>query len=121
MVGACQYHDQHFHGGARCHDRQYGAAEDHDLIRHFNGSAQWILTAYMLAFAIMLPSSGWFADRFGYKRAYAVGLSFFTLFSLLCGISWNEKSLIVMRIGQGLGGGFLQPIGMAIIMREFPA
>ncbi|MGA3050848.1 MAG: DHA2 family efflux MFS transporter permease subunit [Chitinispirillaceae bacterium] len=82
--------------------------------------AQWILTAYMLAFAVMLPCSGWFADRFGYKRAYAAGLVVFTLFSLLCGLSWNEKSLIVMRIGQGFGGGFLQPIGMAIIMREFP-
>ena len=35
--------------------------------------AQWILTAYMLAFAVMLPTSGWVADRFGYKRTYAVG------------------------------------------------
>jgi DHA2 family multidrug resistance protein len=82
--------------------------------------AQWILTAYMLAFAVMLPTSGWIADRFGYKRTYAMGLAAFTLFSFLCGISWNEKSLIAMRIGQGMGGGFLQPIGMAIIMREFP-
>jgi DHA2 family multidrug resistance protein len=82
--------------------------------------AQWILTAYMLAFAVMLSCSGWFADRFGYKRAYAAGLVVFTLFSLLCGLSWNEKSLIALRVGQGLGGGFLQPIGMAIIMREFP-
>ena len=82
--------------------------------------AQWILTAYMLAFAVMLPTSGWLADRFGYKRTYAAGLAIFTLFSFLCGISWNEKSLIIMRIGQGLGGGLLQPIGMAIIMREFP-
>ncbi len=83
--------------------------------------AQWILTAYMLAFAVMLPCSGWFADRFGYKRAYAGWLVVFSFFSLMCGISWNENSLIIMRIGQGLGGGFLQPIGMAIIMREFPA
>lgn len=82
--------------------------------------AQWILTAYMLAFAVMLPTSGWIADRFGYKRTYAAGLIMFTLFSFLCGISWNENSLIVMRIGQGMGGGLLQPIGMAIIMREFP-
>jgi DHA2 family multidrug resistance protein len=82
--------------------------------------AQWILTTYMLAFAIMVSISGWFADRFGYKRSYAAGLVVFTLFSLFCGLSWNENSLIVMRIGQGLGGGFLQPIGMAIIMREFP-
>ena len=82
--------------------------------------AQWILTGYMLAFAVMLPCSGWIADRFGYKRTYAVGLAVFTLFSFLCGISWNENSLIVMRIGQGMGGGLLQPLGMAIIMREFP-
>jgi MFS transporter, DHA2 family, multidrug resistance protein len=82
--------------------------------------AQWILTAYMLAFGVMLPTSGWLADRFGYKRMYTAGLVMFTVFSFLCGVSWNEKSLIIMRIGQGLGGGFLQPIGMAIIMREFP-
>lgn len=82
--------------------------------------AQWILTGYMLAFAIMLPSSGWMADRFGYKRTYLFGIVIFTLFSFLCGISWNEMSLICMRIGQGIGGGILQPLGMAIIMREFP-
>jgi MFS transporter, DHA2 family, multidrug resistance protein len=82
--------------------------------------AQWVLTAYMLAFAVMLPTSGWMADRFGYKSTFVAGLAVFTLFSFLCGISWNEKSLIVMRIGQGLGGGMLQPIGMAIILREFP-
>ena len=82
--------------------------------------AQWILTAYMLAFAVVLPTSGWLADRFGYKRIYAVGLTVFTFFSLMCGLSWNEKSLIIMRIGQGIGGGLLQPIGMAIIFREFP-
>jgi DHA2 family multidrug resistance protein len=82
--------------------------------------AQWILTAYMLAFGIMLPCSGWIADRFGYKRTYSAGIILFTLFSFLCGIAWNEQSLICMRIGQGLGGGLLQPIGMAIIMREFP-
>ena len=82
--------------------------------------AQWILTGYMLSFAIMLPTSGWFADRFGYKRLYTLGLVMFSVFSFLCGISWNETSLIIMRIGQGMGGGLMQPIGMAIIMREFP-
>ena len=82
--------------------------------------AQWILTAYMLAFAVMLPTSGWIADRFGYKRTYAAGLVVFTMFSFLCGISGSETSLICMRIGQGMGGGLLQPVGMAIIMREFP-
>lgn len=82
--------------------------------------AQWIVTAYMLAFAVMLPSSGWLADRFGYKRTYAAGLAVFTAFSLLCAVSPNHHALIVMRIFQGLGGGLMQPLGMAIVLREFP-
>jgi DHA2 family multidrug resistance protein len=82
--------------------------------------SQWILTSYMLAFAIMLPTSGWIADRIGYKRTYTLGLVLFTSFSFLCGISWSIESLVCMRIGQAIGGGILQPVGMAIIMREFP-
>lgn len=82
-------------------------------------TAQWFLTSYMLAFAILLPTSGWLADKFGYKKTYAAGLALFTFFSFGCGISWNANSLIFMRVGQGIGGGLLQPLGMAIIMREF--
>ena len=81
--------------------------------------AQWIITVFMLAFAIMLPTSGWLADHFGYKRTYAAGLAVFTLFSFLCAIARDEKSLILMRIGQGLGGAVVEPLGMAIFMREF--
>jgi MFS transporter, DHA2 family, multidrug resistance protein len=82
---------------------------------------QWIVTAYMLAMAVMLPTSGWLADRFGYKRMYFLGLLSFTLGSLLCSMSPNEDMLIISRILQGLGAGTLQPLGMAIITREFPA
>ncbi len=82
---------------------------------------EWVLTAYMLALAVMLPTSGWLADRFGYKRVYFLGLFLFTLGSFLCGISPNEDILILSRIIQGLGAGCLMPVGMAIITREFPA
>lgn len=82
---------------------------------------QWIVTAYMLAMAVMLPTSGWLADRFGYKRMYFLGLLLFTFGSFLCGVSPNENMLIVSRVIQGLGAGTLQPLGMAIISREFPA
>ena len=68
-------------------------------------NAEWVLTAYLLVFGVMLPASGWVADHFGYKRTYALGLVIFTSFSFLCGMSWNEKSLICMRIGQAIGGG----------------
>ena len=81
---------------------------------------QWVITAYMLAMAAMLPTSGWLADKFGYKKMYFFGLLLFTFGSLLCGLSNNETMLILSRIIQGLGAGTIQPLGMAIITREFP-
>ena len=81
---------------------------------------EWVMTAYMLAFAIVLPASGWVADRFGYKKTYIFGMALFTLGSLLASLSWNESLLIAFRVVQGMGGGFLMPVGMAIITRTFP-
>jgi MFS transporter, DHA2 family, multidrug resistance protein len=81
---------------------------------------EWVLTGYMLSMAVMLPTSGWLADRFGYKRVYFLGLMLFTFGSFLCGISSTENMLIASRVVQGLGAGSLMPVGMAIITREFP-
>ncbi len=81
---------------------------------------EWVITAYMLAMAVMLPTSGWLADRFGYKKMYFIGLFLFTTGSMLCGMSSNENILITSRVIQGLGAGSIQPLGMAIITREFP-
>jgi MFS transporter, DHA2 family, multidrug resistance protein len=81
---------------------------------------EWVLTAYMLAMAVMLPTSAWLADRFGYKRIYFLGLMLFTAGSFLCGLAHDENMLIIARIIQGLGAGAVQPIGMAIVTREFP-
>ncbi|MCL1938447.1 MAG: DHA2 family efflux MFS transporter permease subunit [Candidatus Azobacteroides sp.] len=83
-------------------------------------SIQWVITAYMLAMAAMLPTSGWLADKFGYKKVYFWGLFLFTVGSLCCAMSHNELSLICSRILQGLGAGIVQTLGMAIIVREFP-
>ncbi len=81
---------------------------------------KWVATAYLLVFAVVLPTSGWIADHFGYKRTYTLGLSLFTLGSLLCSLSWNENALVFFRIVQGAGAGFIMPVGMAIVTREFP-
>ena len=81
---------------------------------------KWVATAYLLAFAVAIPASGWLADHIGYKRMYAMGLGLFTLGSFLCSISWNELALILFRVVQGVGGGLLMPVGMAIVTREFP-
>ena len=81
---------------------------------------QWVSTAYMLAMAVALPTSGWLADKFGYKRLYFLGLLLFTLGSMMCGRSSDENMLIFSRVIQGFGAGTIQPLGMAIITREFP-
>ncbi len=83
-------------------------------------TVKWVATAYLLVFAVMLPTSGWIADHFGYKKTYATALSLFTLGSLLCSLSWNETALIFFRVIQGAGAGLMMPVGMAIVMREFP-
>ncbi len=81
---------------------------------------EWVLTAYMLALAVMLPAAAWLADHFGYKRMYFMGMLVFTLGSFMCGMSNNENILIFSRVIQGLGAGIIQPLGMAIVVREFP-
>jgi DHA2 family multidrug resistance protein len=81
---------------------------------------EWVMTAYLLVFAVMLPTSGWVADHFGYKKTYILALGLFTAGSFLCSMSWNESALIFFRVVQGAGAGFLMPVGMAIVTREFP-
>jgi len=81
---------------------------------------EWVLTAYLLIFSVMLPSSGWLADHIGYKSIFMAGLALFTLGSFLCSLAWDFNILIAFRVVQGAGAGILMPVGMAIIMREFP-
>jgi DHA2 family multidrug resistance protein len=83
-------------------------------------TVEWILTAYLLIFGVMLPSSGWFADHMGYKKIFIFALFLFTLGSFLSSLAWSFNILIAFRVIQGAGAGFLMPVGMAIIMREFP-
>jgi DHA2 family multidrug resistance protein len=81
---------------------------------------EWILTAYLLIFGVTLPSSGWFADHIGYKKIFVFALFLFTLGSFLSSLAWSLNVLIAFRVIQGAGAGLLMPVGMAIIMREFP-
>ena len=81
---------------------------------------EWVITAYLLIFGVMLPSSGWLADHLGYKLIFLLGLFLFTLGSFLCSLSWNLHALIAFRVVQGAGAGVLMPVGMAIVTREFP-
>jgi DHA2 family multidrug resistance protein len=82
--------------------------------------ATWVLTAYLVANAIVLPLSGWFSTLFGRKRFYMACVGIFTISSLLCGVAPTLGSLIFFRVLQGLGGGALQPISQAILVESFP-
>lgn len=81
---------------------------------------EWVLTAYLLIFGVMLPTSGWLADHIGYKLIFTLGLLLFTVSSFLCSLAWDFNILILFRVLQGAGSGILMPVGMAIITREFP-
>ena len=82
-------------------------------------TAEWVITAYMITMTVMLPSAGWFADRFGNKRIYILGLALFTLGSWLCGKAPGDLFLIGARALQGVGSGIIQSLGLAIVTREF--
>ncbi len=82
------------------------------LAIHFDSSLttiQWVVTAYTLALAVVIPVSGWAADRFGTKRLYLVSLVLFTVGSGLAGMAWNVGSLIGFRVLPGIGGGMIMP------------
>ena len=81
---------------------------------------EWIITAYMIAMAIMMPSVGWLSTRIGNKTLFISSLIIFTATSCLSGAAWNVDALIIFRIFQGVGAGVLMPIAMVIIFEAFP-
>lgn len=82
---------------------------------------EWVVTAYLLAVGIAQPPTGWLADRFGRKRVFIASLFLFGLGSLFAAMSPNLELLVASRVVQGLGGGALAPVGMAMIYELFPA
>jgi EmrB/QacA subfamily drug resistance transporter len=93
------------------------------LAREFDVSTtgiQWVVTGYLLSLAVFIPISGWAGDRFGTKRTFLFALSLFITGSALCGMAWNLESLVAFRVLQGVGGGMLMPVGMAMLFRTFP-
>src|SRR5262249_19029608 len=79
-----------------------------------------VISAYLLAQAAVIPLAGWLSDRFGARRVYLISLGLFTLGSVLCGLAVSSEMLIATRVLQGLGGGMLMPIGMAVLFRLTP-
>src|SRR5438552_10536021 len=79
------------------------------------GTIQWVVTGYMLAFASVIPLTGWASERFGAKRVWIASLLLFLVGSALAGAAWSLPSLIVFRVVQGLGAGMILPVGQTIL------
>ncbi|MEG0656388.1 MAG: DHA2 family efflux MFS transporter permease subunit [Mucinivorans sp.] len=93
-----------------------------DIMRSLGASldlTQWVITAYLIAMCVMLPTAGWVAQKWGYKKIYLGGLVVFTIGSLLCTLSTSIEWLIGARVIEGFGSGTVQSLGMAIIIRHF--
>ena len=79
-----------------------------------------VSVSYLVALAVVIPASGWLGDRFGYRRVLLTAIVIFTVASALCGIAGSLGQLVIFRILQGIGGGMLTPVGMALLFRTFP-
>src|SRR6187399_338879 len=80
----------------------------------------WVSTGYMMANIVIIPMTGWFQKRFGYKRYFAASVLVFTLASALCSLAWNLPSLVLFRALQGLGGGAIIPTAQSILFARYP-
>ncbi|PZQ36908.1 MAG: MFS transporter, partial [Ectopseudomonas oleovorans] len=81
---------------------------------------QSVVIAYMLTVALLIPASGWVADRFGTRRIFFGAIALFSLGSLLCALSESLSMLIGARVIQGLGGALMMPVGRLVVLRAYP-
>jgi DHA2 family multidrug resistance protein len=85
-----------------------------------NSEATWVLTSYLVANAVILPASNWFARRFGRKRFLLTCVILFTIASFFCGAAPSLGVILLARVMQGAGGGALQPLSQSILLESFP-
>jgi DHA2 family multidrug resistance protein len=85
-----------------------------------NSEATWVLTSYLVANAVILPASNWFARRFGRKRFLLTCVIIFTVASFFCGAAPSLAVILLARVLQGAGGGALQPLSQSILLESFP-
>ena len=84
------------------------------------GSLTWVLNAYTIAFAALLIPAGRFADRFGRRRVFMIGLAVFALSSILVGAAPNFSVVILARVIQGVGGALLTPASLGLLLAVTP-
>lgn len=78
------------------------------------------VSAYLLTLGILIPISGWVADRFGARKVFSAAIVIFTLASLLCGFANSLPAFIALRVLQGVGGAMMVPVGRLVVLRTTP-
>jgi len=69
---------------------------------------------------VLIPASGWIADRFGARKVFTLALAIFTLASVLCGLATSVDQFVAMRVLQGMGGALMVPVGRLAVLRTTP-
>ncbi|HCI6276159.1 TPA: MFS transporter [Klebsiella pneumoniae] len=94
-----------------------------DMARDFGVTAVELnigISAYLITLAVLIPASGWIADRFGARAIFTLALAIFTLASVFCGLSTEVHIFVAMRILQGIGGALMVPVGRLAVLRTTP-
>ena len=94
-----------------------------DMARDFGVTAVELnigISAYLITLAVLIPASGWIADRFGARAIFTLALAIFTLASIFCGLSSEGHTFVAMRILQGIGGALMVPVGRLAVLRTTP-
>ncbi|MCQ4968017.1 MFS transporter [Atlantibacter hermannii] len=79
-----------------------------------------VIVSYVLTVAVMLPASGWLADRVGVRNIFFSAIVLFTLGSLFCALASTLNGLIMARVVQGIGGAMMVPVGRLTVMKIVP-
>jgi DHA2 family multidrug resistance protein len=80
----------------------------------------WVLTSYIIAAAIMTPTTGWLAGRFGRKQVFLVSIVGFTIASAMCGAAQNLEQIVIFRVLQGAFGAAMAPLSQAVMLDAYP-
>jgi MFS transporter, DHA2 family, methylenomycin A resistance protein len=85
------------------------------------GGLEWVISAYALALAALIPVGGALGDRYGRKRIFLIGVTVFALGSMACALSRSDTALVAFRALQGAGGAAMLALTLSIITETFPA
>lgn len=81
---------------------------------------QSAIISYTLTVAMLIPVSGWLADRFGTRKIFMLAVTLFTLGSLACALSTALTELVIFRVLQGIGGAMMMPVARLALLRAYP-